>query len=371
MSEDMAYTHDTSSNLKTGNRQDWGDEIWNISNDEIPVLSQISRNDDYTSTEHKWFTEYLADRDSSDSSANVEGGLDSPSTDPRYSCINYNMIFKDSAFVSRTQEKQLKAGVFSELEHQLFNKMMVLRQSVEQAVLCRVRKRTSQENSAAGYMAGIPGLVGLYADQSAHVSGTRTYGSNNTVNISIIEDSFDQTGSATGQDEFDTMLMNLKTLGGNPSVCACSYQDKKYVSESWDIENKTRQTMEETKITKLILVYETDFGLIRFIPTLSYAKWGNVSADRFDGQGGATMITDFATLMNPSQVELQVFDDFFTEDSTNPQQDGKQRRAIFEGTLELSAPVGTGVFNFSGSSDYTRASANSRLPVTAAGYAAA
>jgi hypothetical protein len=366
----MRFTHDTSSNLKTGNRADWGDEIWNISNDEIPVLSQISRNNDYISTEHKWFTEYLEDRDSSDAAANVEGGSDTVSTNPRYSCINYNMIFKKSAFVSRTQEKQLKAGVFSELEHQLFNKMLVLRQSVEQAILCRVRKRTSQENSTAGLMSGIPGLVGLYADQSLQVNGTtRTYGSNNTVNISINEDSFSATGAAEGQDDFDTMLMKLKKLGGDITTCACSFEDKKFVSSTWDIENKTRQSQDETKIQKLVLVYETDFGFVRFIPTLSFAKWRNVAADRFDGQGGAEMITDFAILMNPATLELQVFDDFFTEDVPTAL-DGKQRRAIFEGTLELSAPVGTGVFNFSGSTDYTRASANSRLPVTAAGYAA-
>ncbi len=364
MSEDYAFTHTSGGVFIEGQRANWGDIIWNIALDEIPFLQDIKRNNDYANTEHKWFYENLSARDSSNGVSRVQGGNPNESTTPRYGAINYNTIYEKSVFISRTQQKQLKSGVSDEINRQATIHMTAIRQSFEQACLCRVKKRAPVENSTAGLMHGIPGILGLYADHFAHVDGTRKYGTDNTVNIEIGYPSFNDTTYTGVFAAFKTMIKNLKKLGSSVTHIWCGPDDKEQVSRTWNISNVQREMKEQAKLVELIEMVLTDFGTVLFIPVFAIEKFTAVAGETYDKETGTIMVTDFAVLGNPKYFEVQVFDDFFTEPYAD-KRDGITRRVLFEGTFEASVPHGTGLFDFAGYASHSNARG---LPTTAGAY---
>lgn len=365
---DYEYTHDSSGNLLTGNKQNWGDTIWNIAIDDVPMLDDFQRDNSLNETELKYFVEKLEARDSSNSQARVQNSTPSYSTRNRYKVFNYTMILDDASEVSRTQEKQTKAGIDSELTHQMVGKMVTLKQSVEEAVGCRVKKRDPQAGSQAGLTSGIPGIVGENGDKIMHINDSSAqYGPDNTTNINNSVQSFDQ-NSDTGQDEFESMLKALAKLGAKPTDCYCGFDNKEYISNTWDITNVTRNIDEDESLKQKVSSIITDFGTVRFMPTLAFSRAGTTSGAyssySYDGESGNSYIKDFAVLCNPSNIKLMLFDDFFTEDMPKTS-DGYKRRCLVEFSVKVTAPQGVGVFTFAGNSTYSPAK---NLPTTEAAY---
>ncbi len=366
MADDFGYSHDTSvpPELVVGNKKYWGDTIWMTGRDDVPFLEAVNRDTKYNSVEALWFQEKLNTRDASNSQAKAQGSDYSASTNPRYECYNYNMIMSDSAFVSGSQEKTDKAGVDSELSRQLFNKMVVLKQSVEAAVLTRVKKRKPKADSGAGLMAGIPGLVGLYGDQTMHVNDTTAqYGTDNTTNVQIGEDSF-EASTGNGLTEFKETLQKIWSIGGRPNHCWCGPDNKEHISETWDVSNVERQTVEVRELDNLVEVILTDFGTVRFTPMMTFSTYPDSGSYAYDGEGDDTMITDFAILANPKDLELLVYRDFFTSNLPTTK-DGYLRRALVEFSLKAKPPSAIGVFDFAGCASH---SITKGLPTTAAAY---
>jgi hypothetical protein len=371
MAENFAYTHDDSTPgvYITGQREDWSETVWNIAKDDIPLLNTIKRDASYSATERNWLVEDLEEEDATDSAGKVQGSSSSPGTQNRYKCTNYNMILSESAFVSRTQEKQLKYGVDSELKHQMLLKMVKLRKAVERVVGCRVRKRNPQTNTKAGLAHGLPGIAGLYGDRIMHIDGSsEKYGANNTVNIWEGLATFDEASTATGQSEFRTQLRKIWELGAKPSHCFCSILNKEYISTTWDVTNVERTWEENSKLQELVDVYKTDAGMIQFIPDLIYtaATSQTAATHDFDGASSKTMLRDFAVAIDPNLVTLLLFDDFFTINLNDLDEDGYRKRGMVEFTVE-AVPQSLLVFNFAGDST-THTPNQITLPTTAAGY---
>lgn len=371
MAENFAYTHDDSTPgvFITGQVTDWGNTVWNIAKDDTPLVMTIKRDTDYASTEHKWLVEDLDEEDARDGAAKAQGSSSSPGTQNRYDAVNYNMILSESAFVSRTQEKQLKeGGVNSELDHQMVLKMIKLRKAVNRAVGCRVRKRNPQTSTKAGLMHGLPGIAGLYGDRIMHINGSsQTYGATNTTNVWEALATFDQAGAATGQSEFKTQLRKLWELGAKPGHCFCSIRNKQYISDTWDMTNVDRTWEENGKLTELVDVIKTDAGMIQFVPDLIYkaSTTQNSTTHALDGAGALIMQRDFAVVLDANLVTLLLFDDFFTK-NLDLDEDGYRKRGMVEFNLE-AVPQALCVFNFGGDST-THTPQQLVLPTTAAGY---
>jgi hypothetical protein len=370
MTENFAYTHDDSTPgvLITGQVTDWSDTVWNLNKADIPLLNTIKRTTDYATTERKWLVEDLAEEDASDSAAKAQGSSSSPGTQNRYDCVNYNMILSESVFISRTQEKQLKYGVKSELKRQMVLKMKKLRKSVNRVVGCRVRKRNPQSSTVAGLAHGLPGLAGLYGDRILHINGSsQTYGATNTVNIWEQLGTFDEASTATGQSEFRTQLRKVWDLDANPTHCFCSILNKEYISTTWDMTNVDRTWEENAKLQELVDVYKTDAGMIQFVPDKIFgvATSQTAATHDFDGASSKIMLRDFAIVLDANLVTLMLFDDFFTKD-LDLDEDGVRQRGMVEFTLE-AVPQSLIVFNFAGDST-THTPNQITLPTTAAGY---
>lgn len=365
--DDYSYTHDaeTDPSFVQGNLEDWSDTIWNISPTKIAFLNTIKRTST-DSIEHKWMTEILKDPNAKASAGKAQGSSASPSEEKRYECKNYTMIFDDSAYVSASQEKTLKVGVKSELNHQITNKMIVLRQSVELRGMAGVYYRKPKAGTAAGVAQGMPGLTGLFGDITLHFDGTtRAYGTTNTVNINTVEEDFedDTANSKYGYKTFKDALQGVWNVGAEVSQLFIPGTDKAYVSE-WDIASVDRQSMKIEKITEKVDMVTTDFGTVYFQAHRNLVK--DATPGTFDGTTG-DMVTDFGLLFDPAYFSLKMFRDFQTSypaDAT----DGTTKRGLVEFTFESETPHGIVIFNFSGVSPNTPIRG---LPTTAAGYALA
>jgi hypothetical protein len=370
LAEDYTVTHtdDTTPVFTTGNKEDWSDTIWNISPTDLPLFRSIKRKNINVTT-YEFYTEVLKNASAKISDAQVQNFTPSATEDARKKCQNYTMILQDAATVSRTQEKHKKVGIKSELDHQLMNKMMVMKKSAELRCLAGVAGRSPKSTTYGGVAYGLPGLVGLYGDIVLHIDGTtRVYGTANTTNVNVVEEDFenDTTNTKYGWREFKSTLKKVWKLGSRPKLMITTPEDKEYIS-LWDTSGVTRESGKINEVEEMVDIVITDFGKVRAIPHEDLVKYTDNGTDAYDGTAG-TMVTDFAILFDPAYVKLLMFDDFFT-DELGKTTDGITRFAGVEFSIEASAPHGIGIFDFAG--NHAAHTYQIGLPSTAAGYAAA
>ena len=366
MADDYTYTH-TSDNTPvfvTGQREEWGDTVWNISRDQIPLINVCGRKN-IDQVKYEWFTEILKDASAKISDGKAQNFTPSAVEEKRKKISNTTMILSDAATVGDTQEKSMKSGVKSEMRHQMVNKMKVLRQSVQLRGLAGVAARDPKAGTAGGAAHGIPGLVGRYGDEVLHFDGTtQVYGTDNTKNIEIGEEDFEQdtANSKLGFTKFKNRLKAMWELGSRPTVCFLSTTDKEYVS-GWDTSGVTRYTTTINEVEELVSVVITDFGQVRFYACEDMTKYAQTGT--YDGTSGA-MVSDFALLFDPNMVSLGIYRDFFSKELAQTT-DGHTEYCAVEHTWIANAPHGIAVFDFAGAAVHTTTLG---LPTTAEGYSA-
>lgn len=350
MTDSWKYTNDDSTPgvYIPGNRDAWAEVVFNINKTDTPFYQRIPKKTT-KSTKWTWMTEELNDPSAKSSDAQAQGATTSASETPRAECFNYTQIFSRRADVSGSAQEQMHIGVPDEMNRQMLNHAKVMKKSIQLRALAGVGYRVPTAGSAAGVAFGFPGLAGFFGDITLHMDGsTRKYGVDNTTNVDIQEEDFEEDGTTYhGFTKFKAVQQKIWKLGSMASECYCGIIDKAYVS-LWDTSGVTRYTTKIDEVKELVDVIITDCGTVKFIPIRELNKYDDVTASTFDGTAGL-MIKDFALLVDPAYCATRMFRDFRRYDLAKVG-DLISEEMVTEFTFELSAPYGMVVFNFTGAS---------------------
>ncbi len=221
-----------------GNREDLSDIITNISPSDTPFMSKIGKGEAATATLHEWMEDSLA---APKKNAHVEGSSFSTTPAPaRVRLGNYCQIMRQGYKVTDTQEAVQKAGVKSEIGHNMVKALKEYATDEEYAFLLNTAK-VAGSASVARELGGVPAFV--------------------TTNVS------DNGGTARTLSEelMDSVLQQCWNNGGNPKLCFMSGGQKKKAA-GWTAGGERYVEAEAKKLINAIEVYESSFGVISFVP---------------------------------------------------------------------------------------------------------
>jgi hypothetical protein len=246
-----ANTFDTYDQV--GIREDLSDVIYNIDPDATPLFSK-TRKSKVTNRLTEWQTDAL--RASADN-AHVEG--DDTVAENRTATVrlsNYTQIFKNAVVVSGTAQAVTTAGRAKEMAYQSMLVSKEHKLDIERALFLNQAK-------SAGSSATPRRLAGLGAWITTNVNNVGGGGANPTGDGSNARTDGSQT--ALTQDDFDLTLQELWTEGArsrSKTVYLSPFQ--KNVTRGFTGNNAQRNNVKAGEVEKMIDVYTTDWGMVKF-----------------------------------------------------------------------------------------------------------
>jgi hypothetical protein len=225
--------------VAVGNRDDISDLITNISPKDTPFYSACGR-DKATATSHEWLEDTLRSPGANKKVEGFEFTVDDPV--PRARLGNYTQIFSVGYGVTATQEVVLKYGVKSEIGYQMRKAMKEIALDVEYAIMTQSAKAAGNATSTARQFGGVPFFI--------------------TTNALL--------GASSGTGPFTEDLLNSGlqlcwAKGGSPGRVYLSGGQKRVVS-SWSGDGDKYLDQNSKKLINSISVYESDFGIVSFVP---------------------------------------------------------------------------------------------------------
>jgi len=229
--------------VAVGNKEDVSDIITNIAPYETPLYTRLARTK-ATETNHEWLEDDLG---AADVNAQVEGfTYFTTDAKPRVRLGNYTQIMSRGVHVTQTQEAVLHYGLRSEIAYQMTKTLKELAFDCEKALI-------EQDTKVAGSMSAPRRFGGLPYWIITHVLDN---------------------GGATRDLTFDLVNNALEQVwndGGKPSILLVSPRNKRVVSTFTAGNTKHMEGNKTHKLTQMITVLETDFGLVqtltdRFMP---------------------------------------------------------------------------------------------------------
>lgn len=221
--------------VAVGNKEDISDLITNISPKETPFFSACPKVK-ATATVHEWLEDSLRP---AGENKNVEGfdyTVQDPS--PRVRLDNVTQIFSAGYGITKTQETVSKHGVTSEIGYQMRKAMREIALDVEYAFIKHKAKVVGNATTARS-MGGIGGFVTTNNIQGA--PGPLT--------------------EAMMNDALEACWQ----VGGSPTKVYLSGKQKRKVS-SWNGGGEKHLDQNSKKLINSISVYESDFGIVSFVP---------------------------------------------------------------------------------------------------------
>lgn len=227
-----------------GNKLDMSDIITNISPDETPLYSKISRTR-ATATNHEWLEDSLGEPIVN---KKPEGFTYTTQTvSPRVRLNNYTQIMYRGIEVTQTQEVVLKYGLTKETAYQMRKTLKEIAFDCEKALITQDTK--------------IPGTA---SDMTRQFGGLPYW---------VVTNRFENNGTARDLtfDLINTALEQTWKVGGKPSMLLISPRSKRIISTFTAGNTKYMEGNETRKLTQMIAVIETDFGTLqclvdRFMP---------------------------------------------------------------------------------------------------------
>lgn len=222
-----------------GNKEDISEVITNISPDDTPLLSKLSRTK-ATATVHEWLEDDLGEP-----RANKQPEGYTYMTEevrPRKRLNNYTQIMHRGIHVTQTQEVVLKYGLRTETAYQMRKALTELAFDCEQALL-------TQDTKILGSM-----------DEARQFGGLPYW---------VVTNSF--TATKLTFDEINNALEQTWNNGGKPTVLLVSPRNKRIISTFTAGNTKYMDGNKTHRLTQMISVLETDFGTLqclteRFMP---------------------------------------------------------------------------------------------------------
>ena len=312
-----------------GNREELADKIYQITPEETPFISAISRKS-VSSTHPEWQTDTLATPVTTNN--DVEGD------DWSYSAVtpttrvgNYTQISSKKIIISRTQDKTSKAGRKSELAREIAKKGVELRTDMEVQLLSNTASNAGAGDGVTGRSSG--GLRAWLSSNDDLGAGGGASGGFNS-GTGVVDAATNGTQRAFTKAILDSVILSTYNNGGNPSIMMVSPYVKTVFSGfmSDSAVAPFRYAAEKGKKNAIIAaaeIYLSDFGEIAMVPNRQMARAGAAVARN-------------AYLLDPKMVSLGEFDPIKLEKPAKTG-DAEKRVLICEYTLCMHNEAAHGV----------------------------
>lgn len=221
--------------VAVGNKEDISDLITNISPKETPFFTMCGKGVKATATNHEWLEDSLRKPVPNKKKEGFDYGVVDPS--PRERRGNYTQIFSNGYGVTATQEAVMKHGVTSEIGYQMAKAMKETAMDVELALITQATK-VAGSDSLPREFGGVPYWITTNAVAA---------------------------GAPLTEALLNDVLQKCWDEGGTPSKVFLSGTQKRVVS-SWSGDGDKHLDQNSKKLVNSISVYESDFGIVSFIP---------------------------------------------------------------------------------------------------------
>lgn len=239
-----------------GIREDLSDVIYNITPDETPFYSACKKTK-AKSTLVEWQTDTLR---SSAVNAHIEGDETSyDAVSPTTRLVNRTQIFKNAVVIPDTDEGVNKAGRKQEIAYQTLKIAREQKLDIEKALFAN-QAAVAGSSTAARKLAGLGAWVKTNEENGGGTAAAPTG---------------DGTDARTGgtaqdltQDDFDSVMQQIWTSGGNPDRVYLSPVNMN-VALGFAGNNNQRSQVQagDETVVKSLDVYVTPWGTVEFVPS--------------------------------------------------------------------------------------------------------
>jgi len=242
-----------------GIREDLSNVIYNISPEETPFISNISR-ENVKNTYFEWQTDALAAASASNAALEGDDISSFQAVTPTARVGNYTQISTKNVIISGTLEAVDKAGRRSELTYQLAKMGAELKRDMESALLAN-QAAVAGNTTTARRTAGLPAWL---------TSNTSfgTGGADPTVGSTPTAARTDGTQRAFTETLLKDVVAEVWTSGGTPKMLMVGAFNKQAASAFSGIATKFRDVPagQQAQIIGAADVYVSDFGTINIVP---------------------------------------------------------------------------------------------------------
>ena len=242
-----------------GIREDLSNVIYNISPEETPFISNISR-ENVKNTYFEWQTDALDAASSSNAALEGDDISSFSAVTPTSRVGNYTQISRKDVIISGTVESVDKAGRRSELTYQLAKMGAALKRDMESALLAN-QAAVAGNTTTARRTAGLPAWLTSNTDFG-------TGGADPTVGSTPTAARTDGTQRAFTEALLKTVVAEVWTNGGTPKMLMVGSFNKQAASAFSGIATKFRDVPagQQAQIIGAADVYVSDFGTINIVP---------------------------------------------------------------------------------------------------------
>lgn len=242
-----------------GIREDLSNVIYNISPEETPFISNVSR-ENVKNTYFEWQTDVLAAASSSNAALEGDDISSFQAVTPTARVGNYTQISTKNVIISGTLEAVDKAGRRSELTYQLAKMGSELKRDMESALLAN-QAAVAGNTTTARRTAGLPAWL---------TSNTNfgTGGADPTVGSTPTAARTDGTQRAFTEALLKDVIAEVWTSGGTPKMLMVGAFNKQAASAFSGIATKFRDVPagQQAQIIGAADVYVSDFGTVNIVP---------------------------------------------------------------------------------------------------------
>ena len=242
-----------------GIREDLSNVIYNISPEETPFISNISR-ENVKNTYFEWQTDALAAASASNAALEGDDVSSFQAVTPTARVGNYTQISTKNVIISGTLEAVDKAGRRSELTYQLAKMGAELKRDMESALLAN-QAAVAGNTTTARRTAGLPAWLTSNTDFG---SG----GADPTVGSTPTAARTDGTQRAFTETLLKNVVAEVWNSGGTPKMLMVGSFNKQAASAFAGIATKFRDVPagQQAQIIGAADVYVSDFGTINIVP---------------------------------------------------------------------------------------------------------
>jgi len=242
-----------------GIREDLSNVIYNISPEETPFISNISR-ENVKNTYFEWQTDALDAASSSNAALEGDDISSFSAVTPTARVGNYTQISRKDVIISGTLESVDKAGRRSELTYQLAKMGAALKRDMESSLLAN-QAAVAGNTTTARRTAGLPAWL---------TSNTNfgTGGADPTVGSTPTAARTDGTQRAFTEALLKDVIAEVWTSGGTPKMLMVGAFNKQAASAFSGIATKFRDVPagQQAQIIGAADVYVSDFGTVNIVP---------------------------------------------------------------------------------------------------------
>lgn len=242
-----------------GIREDLSNVIYNISPEETPFISNVSR-ENVKNTYFEWQTDALDAASSSNAALEGDDISSFSAVTPTARVGNYTQISRKDVIISGTLESVDKAGRRSELTYQLAKMGASLKRDMESSLLAN-QAAVAGNTTTARRTAGLPAWLTSNTDFG-------TGGADPTVGSTPTAARTDGTQRAFTETLLKNVIAEVWTSGGTPKMLMVGAFNKQAASAFSGIATKFRDVPagQQAQIIGAADVYVSDFGTVNIVP---------------------------------------------------------------------------------------------------------